>query len=163
MNIYIDYLPTSDRNRSDYTKAKQLANQDDELMEFNNKNFLLEYLNQKNINGVRYISINSHGLPNPACFSNSIEIFNAIGYKELIEVLNTTIGGVNLILNLIGVCNSFSIEYYLRDLDNKFSEVWVSDDNTTAIDAPFLIIHDGDFDSYIEEKELPLRKIIRQF
>jgi hypothetical protein len=163
MNIYIDYLPIEHRNRSDYTKAKRLVNQDDELVEFDNKDLLLEYLNQKDINDVRYISINSHGLPNPACFSNSIRIVDAIGYKEFIEVLNTTIGGVNIILNLIGVCNSFSIEYYLRDLDNKFSEVWVSDCNTTAIDAPFLIIHDGDFDDYIDEKELPFRKIIRHF
>lgn len=163
MNIYIDYLPTAHRNRSDYTKAKQLVNHGDELIEFDSKNLLLAYLNQKVINNVVYISINSHGWPNPACFSNSIDITNAIGYRELIEVLNTTIGGVNVILNLIGVCNSFSIEYYLRDLDIKFSEVWVSYDNTTAIDAPFLIIHDGDFDNYIEEKELPLRKIIRQY
>jgi hypothetical protein len=159
MNIYIDYLPEIDRKRSDYKRAKELVNDNDELEEFDKKDFLLNYLKLKDLSEVNFISINSHGCINPACFTNSIEIHNAIGYKELIETLNSTIGGQSIILNLVGICNSDSIEYYLKDLDKKYKEVWVTTDNTPSIDATFRLIKDGDFDYYVEQKELPLKKI----
>ena len=162
MNIYIDYLPDADRQRSDYLSAKRLANPDDELATFNTKVELLGYLLNKNLDRVKYISINSHGLPDPACFSRNADINNAIGYKMLIDVLNSTINGENIILNLVGICQSCSIDYYLTGLDRKFKEVWVSTDNTPSIDASFRIIKDGDFDYYVSERELPLKKINNQ-
>lgn len=161
MNVYIDYLPKNERDRLDYLGAKKLAKAEDELREFDEKDPLLDYLRNKNLNEVKFISINSHGFPNPACFTNSKYVTEAIGYRELVETLNTTIGGENLILNLVGICQSSSIEYYLRDLDEKFREVWISDENTPSCDATFRLIHDGDFDYYVELKELPLRRIIR--
>ncbi|WP_165732393.1 hypothetical protein [Polaribacter sp. 20A6] len=161
MNIYIDYLPDNDRNRSDYIKAKQLATSVDELREYDNKNDLIDYLTNKNLEEVRFVSINSHGLPDPACFTRCLNITEAIGYNKLVEVLNSTIEGENIILNLVSICNSSVIEYYLKDLDPKFVEVWVSTDNTPSIDATFRLIHDNDFENVVENTELPLKRIKR--
>jgi hypothetical protein len=159
MNIYIDYLPDNDRNRSDYWSAKNLVNDEDELVAFDTKNDLIAFIDKKDLNQVKHISINSHGCQNPACFTRNGLIDDSTRYEELVELLNSTVNGEKIILNLVGICQSHLIENHLTHLDKRFIEIWVSDENTPSIDATFRIIKDGDFDYYVDEKQLQLRKI----
>lgn len=159
MNIYIDYLPDNDRKRIDYLSAKKLANTEDDLLVFDTKKDLIAFLDKKDLSQVKHISINSHGCPNPPCFTRNGLIDDAIKYKELVALLNSTKNGEKIILNLVGICLSHLIEIHLKHLDKRFTEVWVSTVNTPSVDASFIIIKDGDFDYYVHEKELPLRKI----
>lgn len=159
MNIYIDYLPDNDRKRTDYLSVKKLANEEDELIAFDTKKDLISFIDKKDLSQVKHISINSHGCPNPACFTRNGLIEDAITYEELVESLNSTVNGEKIILNLVSICQSHLIDFCLNRLDKRFAEVWVSTNNTPCVDASFIIIKDGDFDNYVHEKELPLRKI----
>lgn len=159
-NIFIDYLTDTERKRSDILLAREGMRMSGILYDVNSKKELEDLLNGLDLLDVAFLSINSHGYRNEvAGIVNDSTRVNFVKYSEFVTYLNTTINGNRVIINLVGVCNSYLIEKEKQHLNKTYSEIWVSNDETPSYNATIQSINEG-LDFIVEHRELPLKKII---
>jgi hypothetical protein len=152
MKLYIDYLTNEDRESQFYLKFLNEFDHTIEYIQAHSRDEFLESLQNKDFRGFEHLAIKTHGSNNSDHICKDSQMLNAISYQELVNTLNT-INCQNLKLNLMGICHSIKIEQYLINLDRiKFSEVWVSLNETENISAAVETMKYG-FDSYMDCQE----------
>ncbi len=152
MNLFIDYFTPEERLGALYTKSIRSIKDIDLHFAVNTKTEFLDQIRNRDLTEVTHVTILTHGVNNSDFICKDELLENAIGYLELINALNSTINGTNIILNLVGICESSKVETYIRFLDIRFSEIWISEAKTPYMEVPIKMVYNG-FDDFIYDKD----------
>lgn len=164
MNLIIDYLVEDDRTGNMFAQAARLF-ENHEHVTVNSKAEFLEELFERDLTDVDFITILTHGVTNQDYLCKDDQLVNAVSYDELIEILNTTVNGENVILNITGPCETFSFNENQKLSTNTFKEIWVSTIKTTSLVMPFEMVSNG-FDyviGSIEDREIENKNFIMPY
>lgn len=152
MNLFIDYFTSEERNRKIYRDAVTLIKQIDLHFPVDNRDDFFNVINRRDLTSINHITILTHGVDNSDYICKDGQLINAISYLELAHSLNSTINGIDVKLNLVGICESFEIKPFVRYLNTRFSEIWISKVKSPSLSAPIIMVYEG-FDYLIYDKD----------